>query len=109
MLRKLKKKNYFKLLFFKLIALLNILDKILESIILKRLCYVVKTHDTLLNTQIKARRQYLINTMLQLITKKIYIISSDQKKKVIYLFSFDILDAFDNVLHIQLLYNIKKR
>ncbi len=55
MLRKLRKKNYFKLLFFKLIALLNTLDKILKLIILKRLRYV-KTHNTLLNTQIKTRR-----------------------------------------------------
>ncbi len=74
MLRKKRKKNYFKLLFFKFIALLNTLDKILESIILKCLRYVVKTHNILLNTQIKARRQRLINTTLQLITKKIYII-----------------------------------
>jgi hypothetical protein len=61
---KLKKKNYFKLLFFKLIALLNILNKILKLIILKRLHYVVKTYNILLNIQIKARRQYLINTIL---------------------------------------------
>jgi len=50
MLRKSRKKNYSKLLFFKFIALLNILNKILELIILKRLRYVVKTHDTLSNT-----------------------------------------------------------
>jgi len=56
MLRKSRKKNYFKLLFFKLIALLNILDKILKSIILKRLCYIVKTHNILLNTQIKVKK-----------------------------------------------------
>ncbi len=74
MLRKLKKKNYFKSLFFKLIALLNTLNKILKLIILKCLCYVVKTHNTLLNIQIKAKKQRLINTMLQLIIKKIYII-----------------------------------
>jgi len=53
MLRKSRKKIYFKLLFFRLIALLNILNKILESIILKRLRYVVKTHNILLSTQIK--------------------------------------------------------
>ncbi len=74
MLRKLREKNYFKLLFFRLIALLNILNKILELIISKRLRYVVKTHNTLLNIQIKARRQRSINTILQLITKKIYTI-----------------------------------
>jgi len=50
MLHKLRKKNYFKLLFFKLIALLNILNKILELIISKRLCYVVEAHNTLSNT-----------------------------------------------------------
>ena len=55
-LRKSRKKNYSKLLFFKLIALLNMLNKILKSIILKRLCYVVKTHNTLSNTQIRARK-----------------------------------------------------
>ncbi len=74
MLRKLRKKNYFKLLFFKFIALLNILNKILESMILKRLRYVVKTHNILSNIQIKVRKQRLIDTILQLITKKIYII-----------------------------------
>jgi hypothetical protein len=74
MLLKSRKKNYFKLLFFKLIALLNILDKILKLIILKRLYYVVKTHNILLNAQIKVRKQRLIDTILQLITKKIYII-----------------------------------
>jgi len=56
-LRKSRKKNYSKLLFFKLIALLNTLNKILESIISKRLRYVIKTHDTLLNTQIKVKKQ----------------------------------------------------
>jgi hypothetical protein len=74
MLRKLRKKNYFKLLFFRFIALLNTLDKILELIISKCLRYVIKTHNTLLSTQIRIRRQRLINTTLQLITKKIYTI-----------------------------------
>ncbi len=74
MLRKSRKKNYSKLLFFKLITLLNILNKILESIISKRLCYSVKMHNTLLNIQIKIKRQRLINTTLQLIIKKIYTI-----------------------------------
>jgi len=49
MLRKFKKKNYFKSLFFRFIALLNTLNKILELIILKRLRYVVKMYNILLN------------------------------------------------------------
>ena len=55
-LRKLDKKNYSKLFVFKLIALLNILEKILKSIVSKRLRYVVKEAKTLSSTQIKIRR-----------------------------------------------------
>jgi len=52
MLRKLEKKDYLKSSSFKFIVLFNTLNKMLESIILKRLRYVVKAHNTLLNTQI---------------------------------------------------------
>jgi hypothetical protein len=54
-LRKSRKKNYFKSLFFKLITLLNTFDKILELIILKRLRYIIKTHNILLSTQKKSK------------------------------------------------------
>ena len=37
MLRKLKKKNYAKFLLYKSIALLNMLNKILKSIVFKRI------------------------------------------------------------------------
>ncbi len=50
MLRKLSKKNYFKLLFFRFIALFNMLNKILKLIILNQLRYIVKIHNTLLST-----------------------------------------------------------
>jgi len=74
MLRKLDKKNYFKSSIFKSIALLNILNKVLKLIILKRLCYVIEAHNTLSNTQIKARKQHLVDTILQLIIEKTYTI-----------------------------------
>ncbi len=54
--------------------MLNTLNKMLELIILKRLRYVVKTYNILLNTQIKVRRQRLIDTTLQLIIKKMHAI-----------------------------------
>ncbi len=74
MLRKLKKKNTLNCYFLDLFALLNTLDKILKSIILKHLVYVIKTYNTLSNTQIKVKRQCLVDTILQLITKKIHTI-----------------------------------
>ena len=44
-----KKKNYLKFLTYKLIALLNTLNKMLKSIIFKRIQYVVKILKTFLN------------------------------------------------------------
>ena len=43
MLRKLNRKNYTKLLSYRSIALLNILNKIPKLIILKHIQYVVET------------------------------------------------------------------
>jgi hypothetical protein len=74
MLRKLGKKNYFKLSSFRPIALLDTLSKILKSIISKRLRYAIEAHDTLSNTQMKAKKQRSIDTTLQLIIEKIHTI-----------------------------------
>lgn len=109
MLRKPGKKDYSEFLSFRPIALLDTLDKMLESIISKRLRYVVETHSTLPDTQIEARRQRSVDTALQLITKKVYTIWSGQKKRVASLLSLDVSGAFDNVSHIWLLHNMRKR
>jgi hypothetical protein len=50
MLRKLKKKNYLKSSSFNFIILFDTLNKMLKLITLKRLRYVVKAHNILLNT-----------------------------------------------------------
>ena len=49
MLRKLNKKNYMKSLLYRLIALLNMLNKILKSIMLKRFRYIIKILNIFLN------------------------------------------------------------
>ena len=61
------------------------------------------------DTQMKARKHRSINTTLQLITEKIYIIWSENKKRVASLLSLNVLKAFDNVSHIRLLHNMRKR
>ena len=73
-LRKFSKKNYTKSSFYRSIALLNTLNKILKSIVSKRIYYVVETLKTFLNMQINARRQRSMNTILQFIIEKIHTI-----------------------------------
>ena len=74
MLRKPKKKNYSKSSSYKSIALLNTLNKMLKSIMFKRIRYAVETLKTLSNTQMSARKQRSMNTTLQFITEKIHTI-----------------------------------
>ncbi len=50
-----------------------------------------------------------INTTLQLIIKKIYIIWSDTKRKVVSLLSLNEKSTFNNVAHSRLLHDMKKR
>ena len=64
MLRKSRKKNYSKFSTYRSIALLNTLNKMLKSIMFKRIRYVVKMLKTFLNIQMNARKQRLMNTIL---------------------------------------------
>ena len=101
-------KNYSNSKTFKFIALLNTLNKILKSIVSKRLRNVLEQYDLLSNTQMNVRKHKLINIALQLITKKIHIIWSD-KKKVISLLNLNEKNVFNNVTHRKLLHDIRKR
>ena len=54
---KSKKSDYIDLKMYWLIALLNIMNKTLKSIMIKRLNDITETHHMLLNTQMRARRK----------------------------------------------------
>ena len=57
----------------------------------------------------KAYKQRWINTILQLIIKKIHTIWSEQKKKMTLFFNLNVSDGFENMSHSRFFYNIKKR
>ena len=109
LLRKSNNKDYTNFKSYKSIALLNTLSKTLKSIISKRIRYVVETHATLSNTQMRIKKQRFVDTILQLITKKIHTIWSNSKKKVTSLLSLNVSKTFDNVSHARLLHNMRKR
>ncbi len=73
-MQKSNKKNYFNAKIYKSIVLFNILSKILKFIIFKCLQNIVKACNLILNIQMKTCKHKLINTTLQLIIKKIYIV-----------------------------------
>jgi hypothetical protein len=50
MLKKLEKSDYTKLLIYRLITLLNTLEKVLKAVILNRIKFIIKTYNLLLDT-----------------------------------------------------------
>jgi hypothetical protein len=73
-IKKLEKDDYIVLKIYRLIALLNTLDKFLKSIIDRKIFYLTKTHRLLFDTQMRIRRSRFIETALKLLTKQIHIV-----------------------------------
>jgi hypothetical protein len=71
-IRKPNKPDYTDSTAYKLIALLNILEKAFKAIVAKRIRFLAETYALLPSTQIGARKQRSVDTALHLLLKKIY-------------------------------------
>ncbi len=103
------KKNYFNAKIYKSIVLFNTLSKILKFIIFEYLQNIMKACNLISNIQMKAHKHKSINTTLQLIIKKIYIVWSDTRRRVVSLLNLNEKNAFNNMIHNRLLHNMKKK
>ncbi len=108
-MQKSDKKDYFNAKTYKSIVLFNTLSKVLKFIIFERLQNVVEMCDLISNTQMRAHKHRSTDTTLQLITKKIHIVWSDIRRKVVSLLSLNEKSAFNNVAHSRLLHDMKKK
>ncbi len=73
-LKKSKKKNYTNVKTYKSIALLKSFDKVLKSMIARRINDLTKTHDLLFVNQMNERKSCSCETVLKLLTKQIHTI-----------------------------------
>ena len=71
-LRKLNKEDYAQSKAYRLIALLNTLDKTLESIIAVRISYLTEFNVLLSKEQMKERQARSTKSALELLTKQIH-------------------------------------
>ncbi len=108
-MQKSDKKDYFNAKIYKLIVLLNTLSKILKFIVFEHLQNIIEACNSILNIQMKVYKHKSTNTNLQLIIKKIHIVWSDMRRKVVSLLSLNEKNAFNNVMHSRLLHDMKKR
>jgi len=106
---KSKKSDYIDSKTYRLIALLDIMNKALKLIMIKRLNDIAEIHHMLSNAQMKVRcKQFMILT-LNLLVNQVYIVWNCKIKYVIFMLSLNIIKMFDQVLHIKLLHTLKMK
>ncbi len=85
MMQKSDKKDYFNAKTYKSIMLLDTLSKVLKFITFEHLWNIVEACNLILNIQMRVCKHRSTDTTLQLIIKKIYIVWSDMRRKVVSL------------------------
>ncbi len=108
-LKKLEKKNYTNVKTYRPIVLLNTLEKVLKSVIARRISDLTKTYDLLPASQMSERKSRSCETVLKLLTKQIHTIWNMSKDKIATLLSMNVVEAYDHVSRERLLHNLKKR
>ena len=108
-LRKSKKSDYIDLKMYWLIALLDIMNKILESIMIKRLSDIIETHHMLSNAQMRVRRKWFIISALNLLVNQVHAVWDCKIKYVVFMLSLNIAETFNHVLHIRLLHTLRMK
>jgi hypothetical protein len=105
--RKINKFDYFVFKTYRFIALLNILNKIMKSIMTIRLSYATKKHNLLLRKHFESRKNIVLKHVLHYIIETINSIWIS--KKIATMLLLNVIEVFDNVSHFRLLHNLKKR
>ena len=108
-LRKIDKDDYTAPNAYRPIALLNMLGKVMESIMSKKITHLAETHRLLPDTQMGARRGRSTETALELLTEQIHTVWGQGNDKIATLLSMDVAGAYDTVSHRRLIHNLRKR
>jgi hypothetical protein len=107
--KKFNKKNYFDVKTYRFIILLNTLNKILKSIIIRRINSLAKTHDMLFASQMSDHKSKNCETTLKLFIEQIHTVWNMKKDKITILLSINIIDVYDHVFKKRLLHNLRKK
>jgi hypothetical protein len=107
--KKLNKKDYFDVKTYKFIILLNTLNKTFESIIIRRINSLTKTHDMFFASQMSDRKSRSCETTLKLFIEQIHTMWNMKKDKITTLLSMNVIDVYDHVFRERLLHNLRKK
>jgi hypothetical protein len=107
--KKLNKKNHLNVKTYKFIILLNTLNKILKSIIIRRINSLTKTHNMFSISQMNDRKNKNCETALKLFIEQIHTVWNMKKDKITTLLNMNVIDVYDHVFKNKLLHNLRKK
>ncbi len=108
-LHKSKKSDYIDSKMYQFIVLLDIMNKALKSIMIRRLNNIAETHHMFSNAQMRTRRKWFMISALNLLVDQVHAVWDCKIKYVIFMLSLDIINAFNCVLHIRLLHTLRMK
>ena len=85
------------------------MSKALKSIMIKRLNNITETHHMLSDAQMKVRCKQLMISTLNLLVNQIHIVWDCEIKYIAFMLSLNIIEAFNQVLHVRLLHTLKMK
>ncbi len=85
------------------------MNKVLKSIMIKRLNDITETHHILSDAQMKVRCKWFVISTLNLLVDQIHTVWDCKIKYVAFMLSLDIIEAFNQVLHVRLLHTLKMK
>jgi hypothetical protein len=91
-LKKAKKDDYITSKTYRFIILLNIMSKIMKSIMSRRIAWLTKTYRLLFDSHMKCRKNRSIESTLKLFTKQIYIVWDKSTNRIVILLSLDVIE-----------------
>jgi hypothetical protein len=108
-LKKAKKNDYIISKTYRFIIFLNIMSKIMKSIMSRRIAWLTKTYRLLSNSHVRCRKDRSIESTLKLFTKQIHIVWNKSTNRIVILLSLDVIEAFDTISHERLIHDLRKR
>ncbi len=108
-LKKTRKDDYIISKTYRFIILLNIINKIMKSIMNRRVAWLTKTYRLLFDFHMKCRKNRSIKSTLKLFTKQIHIVWNKSTNRIVILLSLDVIEAFDTISHERLIHDLRKR
>jgi hypothetical protein len=108
-LKKARKNDYITSKTNQFITFLNIMSKIMKSIMSRRIAWLTKTNRLLFDFHMKCRKNKSIESTLKLFTKQIHIVWNKSTNRIVILLSFDVIETFDTISHERLIHDLWKR